>query len=383
MLRSLIIRQGLFMYVNGVQKFFTYAGHYACESARESVRIVERLMRHMPKERGAYWCEVMERSYRIAMLVCLIPLTVILAPLSLGCYTLASLTGKGQFELIDAGKGTPLQEKKIKVLSLNACFQDPWSPLTGGMRTPFERVTPFIDRLTMLAYKVAKQKPTVFLGQEFDNLDAQDAFIHQMKEYGFRYFLRDVGPTLGNHSGLFVASKVPMKNIQFVPYPLQDRAGLAKLAGQGALAFTVSVGGQDLQLVNVHLNYPAEGAENQAARSRQLTRHVAPLLTREKSALFGDLNFDTAVHRIESVAGPLKGFVNAFEGQVSCTDKGKHTLRGKSLTPGGKPCPECAEKVDGLIYDPKQVQVQNPHLKQLRSKGEPLSDHSAMIATFA
>jgi endonuclease/exonuclease/phosphatase family metal-dependent hydrolase len=370
------------MFVNGVQKFFTYAGHYSCESARESVRIVERLMRHMPKESGAYWFEVMERSYRIAMLVCLIPITVMLAPFSLGCYTLASLTDKGQFELIDAGHGTSLLDKKVKVLSLNACFQDPWSPLTGGVRTPFERMAPGGDRLSMLAYKIAKQRPTVFLGQEFDNLGAQDAFIHQMKEYGFRYFLRDVGPTLGNHSGLFVASKVPMKNVKFVPYPLQDRAGLAKLAGQGALAFTVSVGGQDLQLVNVHLNY-GDGAAIQAARGRQLTRHVAPLLTQQKSALFGDLNFDTAVHRIESVAGPLKGFVNAFEGQVSCTDEGKHTLRGKSLTPGGKPCTDCKERVDGLIYDPKQVQVHNPHLKQLRSKGELLSDHSAMIATFA
>lgn len=369
------------MYVNGVQKFFTYAGYYTSEYARHSVRIVERLMRHMPKERGAYWCEMLERSLRIGALVCLIPMTVMFALPSLGCYTIASLAGKGQFELIDAGQGPSLQEKQVKVMSLNACLQDPWSPLSGGVRTPFESMKSGGDRLTALAYKVARQNPTVFLGQEFDDLDAQDAFIHQMKGYGYRYFVRDVGPTLGNHSGLFVMSKIPMKNMKFVPYPLEDRAGLAKLAGQGALAFTVSIGGQDLQLVNVHLNY-GDGAENQAARGRQLSRHVAPLLTKQKSALFGDLNFNTAVHRIESVAQSLKGFVNAFEGQVSCTDKGKHKLRGKSLMPDGKPCTDCAESVDGLIYDPKQVEVQNPHLKQLRLKGELLSDHSAMIATF-
>jgi hypothetical protein len=82
------------MYVNGVQKFFTYAGHYTSECARESVRIVERLMRHMPKDprdRSSYWHEMMERSQRIAMLICLIPMTFMLALPSLGCYTIASL----------------------------------------------------------------------------------------------------------------------------------------------------------------------------------------------------------------------------------------------------------------------------------------------------
>ena len=42
--------------------------------------------------------------------------------------------------------------------------------------------------------------------------------------------------------------------------------------------------------------------------------------------------------KVERAVSGLVGFTNAAEGHVTCTDAGKHSLRGKSLTPNGQPC---------------------------------------------
>jgi hypothetical protein len=127
------------------------------------------------------------------------------------------------------------------------------------------------------------------------------------------------------------------------------------------------------------LNY-GDSEENQKARNRQLKRHVIPLLQRGPSVLFGDLNFDTS--KVSKAASGLQGFTNALEDLPTCTDEGKHTLRGKNRNPGGKPCAECKESIDGLIYDPKRVSVSNCVVKPLCRNHQLLSDHFATVATI-
>lgn len=366
------------MYVNGPQKIFTYMGYYGNSFARESARNIERLARPMPQGVD-YWSEVGERVKRVVATPFSLPLAAALAIPSLACYFLAAMLGRGRIEFIKPEFLTDWTGRSVKVMSLNACFQDPWSPLTGGVVPPFDPVGHYSSRIAAVVDAVARQSPDLFMGQEFDNLGAQDKFIRLMRQRGFRYFLRDLGSShpIQNPSGLFVASKLPLQNIQFVPYPDKDKAGGAKWSAQGALAFAVSVGGLDLRLVNVHLNYGGE--ENQGARNRQMKNHVAPLLA-GRSALFGDLNFNTSEVDLGDLG--LPGFVNELEGQVTCTDAGKHELLGKSLYPNGKPCEDCREKIDGLIYRPDQIQVTDCSLIPLISAGKPLSDHYATVATL-
>lgn len=298
-------------------------------------------------------------------------------------YGLASSVGSGRFELIEPkGPVSFWEESSVKVMSLNVCFQDPWSPLTGGVVPPFEPVGDYPTRISAIVDAIARENPQIFLGQEFDDFHAQEECIGLMQERGFSYFVRDLGSPnrVCNHSGLFVASKLPLQNVEFVPYPPGDKVGLAKWAAQGALTFTVDAEGRELRLINVHLNY-GTGKENQEARNRQLIKYVVPLLNRGNSVLFGDLNFDTST--VDSKVSGLVGFINALEGQVTCTDKGKHTLWGKSLTPGGLSCPECEEKIDALLYRPEDVRVQNVRLQPLRVDEELLSDHYATSATIS
>lgn len=369
------------MYVNSAQKLFTYLGYYANAFVRLSARNIERLTRPMPQE-DSYWPEVGERVKRTASAIFSIPLAAVFSIPAFAFYSLAAFVGRGRFEHVKPESPANFwQKQSVKVMAHNACFQDPGSPFTGGVVPPFEPVGDCASRIVAVVNAIARENPVVYMGQEFDNLSAQDESIRLMQQKGFRYFLRDLGSNdpVRNHSGLFVASKVPLQNVEFVPYPIEDRAGLAKWAGQGALSFTISVQGRNLRLVNVHLNYGG-GQENQAARNRQLTRHVIPLLKRGNSALFGDLNFDTA--SVERAASGLLGFVNALEGQVTCSDAGKHALRGKSMNPHGSPCTECAERIDGLIYDPGQVQVLASEVKQLVLGNQILADHYAIISTL-
>lgn len=369
------------MYVNSAQKFLTYMGYYTNGCARASARSIERLTRPMPQGNG-YWTEGAQRVKHALSSLFSIPLAAVLFLPAFSSYVLAACVGSGRFELIEPKSTVDFwKEKFIKIMSLNACLQDPWSPLTGGVVPPFEPVGDCPSRIAAVVNEIAKEAPALFLGQEFENLGAQDKFIQLMKAKGYHYFLRDLGSNepVRNSSGLFVASKVPLNNIKFIPYPAKDRAGLAKWSGQGALTFTISIQGQDLRLVNVHLNY-GEGKENQEARNRQLTHHVAPLLVNGRSMLFGDLNFNTATIGLDNLG--LIGFRNSLEGNVTCTDYGKHTLRGKSYNPGGKPCTDCAEKIDGLIYNAKWIQSLESCAKQLALNNQLLSDHSAIVATI-
>lgn len=369
------------MFVNSAQKLFTYMGYYANTFARMSFRSIEQLTRKT-SERNEHWNERGARVKQVCATVVSIPFTLVLFIPAVFCYVLSGCVGRGRFELIESKSSSEFWEgRSIKVMSLNACFQDPWSPLTGGVVTPFEPVADFPSRIAAVVDAITTENPDVFLGQEFENLDTQNKCIQLMQKKGYRYFLRDLGSNhpVCNNSGLFVASKIPLKDIKFVPYPPEARTGLAKWSAQGTLMITVCLNGKDIRLINVHLNY-GRSEENQEGRNRQLKNYVVPLLKKGNAALFGDLNFNTA--SVDAKITGLVGFTNAMEGQVTCTDEGKHTLRGKSMTPRGKRCGGCEEQIDGLIYNKDKIQVLESHIKQLRRGGQLLSDHSAIIATI-
>ncbi|PIS01990.1 MAG: hypothetical protein COT85_07560 [Chlamydiae bacterium CG10_big_fil_rev_8_21_14_0_10_42_34] len=375
------------LFVNPAQRFLSLSAHKANSFARESVRAVERYTRAMPHRKEAYWAEVVERVKCAVSALFSIPLAALMLIPATTLYCLSACMGSGRFELVEEGNGKEKPRGKfIDVMSLNACLQHPWSPLTGGVEVHTKPIADCASRVEALARVIAGKNPDVFLGQEFEDLGAQTEMIQSLKEKGFHYFLRDLGSNdpIRNNSGLFVASKIPLREIDFVPYPSEDRAGLAKGSNQGALTFTVRVNEADLRLVNVHLNY-GEGENNQAARNRQLKNHVIPLINNphRNAAAFGDLNFDTSsVCRIES--GFLETIGNALEGRTTCSDEGKHILRGKSRKPGGAACTDCDEKIDGLLFHKATgFKITSLQVKPVRRGNQLLTDHFAVTASIA
>ena len=367
------------VYVSGLQKSFTYWGYYANTFARRVVRTIECLTRPTPLEKRT-WGDVVERVKTVASACLSSVLAVALSIPALACYAIAACVGGGRLEFIRPQEAADFWgERSVKVMSWNVCFQDPWAPFTGGVVPPFEPVAEGVSRIAAIVNAIAQENPAIFMGQEFENLGAQDEFIHLMQGKGFSYFVRDLGShaPVRNNSGLLIASRVPLEGVQFAPYLLDDREGLAKWSEQGALAVNISVEGHDIRLVNLHLNY-GSGGQNQAARNRQLVRYALPMIRGENGALFGDLNFNTAA--VDRKSAGLEGLVNALEGRVTCTDEGKHTLRGKSRSPNGQPCEDCEERIDGLIYDPSRIKVLQCATTAMRLNGQLLSDHYATIA---
>lgn len=356
-------------------KFLTYVAYDLHAPLRRLVSDMERITRTMPKDH--YVRELTGRILRAASDVFLAPIAAGLSIPAMACYSIIACFGSRRIEIIMPRQPSPFWNgRSVKFMSLNACFQYPWAPMTGGVVSPFDRVADCASRIEAVVNAIVEENPQVFLGQEFDDLGAQDEFIRLMKEKGYKYFGRDIGHTprlcLENRSGTFYASQIPIEKVEFVPYPPEDRNGLAEWSSQGALTFTVRVRDQDLRFVNVHLNYH-EGEENRQARYRQLTKHVMPLARKSEYAVVaGDFNDDTS--KMDPKAAGFEGWRNALEGAVTCTDEGIHLLRGKRR----EGCRECAENIDAILHKPEKVAVE-AHTKQLRLGGELLSDHFACI----
>lgn len=266
----------------------------------------------------------------------------------------------------------PASSKTLTFMSFNTCLREGFfAQYTGGVVPPFEKVDGYTSRVEALADFVGKESPDIFIGQEFMDLASTDLFIRILKGYGYNSFVHD--PTLGPisiNSGLFVASKKAIRDVDMLCFPFQDKAELAKFARRGAVSFTVldETNKPILRVYNTHL----DAGPSQEIRSRQLKNFILPAITRETlpTILAGDLNFDTALYGKE--AG-LENWTNILEGMVTCNDEGKIRLRGAKTA--------IIEKIDGIIgFDPS-LKFSRTKSMQVKSGSSILSDHFAVSTT--
>lgn len=287
------------------------------------------------------------------------------------CYASAACLSGERFTLIHPTlKPAPLHLEEVRIGSWNTACQDPWSTMTAGVVTPHQPTSRHPTRVAALVDQIARARLHVYVGQEWESLSAQKEGIERLQKEGFHYFLRDTGisnPAI-NNSGLFVASKLPLSNIQFTPFPFSVRSGLAKGSQQGALSFTIPLQGRELTLINTHLNY-GDQAPHQAARLQEMNDYLLPILARGEAILLGDLNYDTSLTPLP------QPWINALENQVTCSDVNKHILRQKEVAG----CTDCAEKIDGVIYDPHFLAVSDVKAEQHAEE----SDHFLVTMKIA
>lgn len=360
------------------ESLILWAGCYSNAFIRQLGRDLERISRPARIYEESPCDEAVYRVRRLFQAVALVPFACIATPLSFGLHTLSHLFVGQRLECIDAGARL-LTAKKVHILSLNVCFQEgPFAPLYGGVVPPFDRVNSHDSRVQAIAHFIATQKPMpdIVLGQEFSALHAQDVFVEEMKKRGYRYFIIDRAPhPVFNNSGLLVASKYRLSDVQFIPYPYSDRCGGGRINQNGALMCTVVDGkGQSLlRIINVHLN--AEyGPEADNTRIRQLKNHVVPhFTTKLPTILAGDFNFDTSDKRVKRAAG-LGKYKNVFEGQVTCTNEGFFHLRGETG-------PLVEEKIDALMANSPKIKFSNAAVKRVEDGDELLTDHYALTVT--
>ena len=127
----------------------------------------------------------------------------------------------GKYFSYRKGKDTKkdFKENSFSILSFNVCFTPDHMPIFFGGMLPWkariDRISKFID----------KQDADVICLQEMFDPEAHDALYSKLKTK-YTYFYTHIGPwhfngslsSLGFKSGLFVASKRPIRNPIFTPF---------------------------------------------------------------------------------------------------------------------------------------------------------------------
>ncbi len=307
-----------------------------------------------------------------------LPLTTSLTLASFPIRTLLSAASSAipttELKLVQSPAILGQPSKHLSLLSFNACLREGFvAPYTAGVVPPSEAVDGHSSRSAAIAQWIVTESPDIFLGQEFNDPAAVEIIMQEMKRHGYTAFIYD--PHLNPFSincGLFIASKRTLSDVALISFPFKHKGGIAKFARRGAITCSVldDFGQPLLRIYNTHL----DAGLIQDVRNNQLKEYILPTFSKETipSVLVGDLNFDTAQYRFES---GLDGYVNILEGQVTCNDEGKLTLRGMS-PPANK------EKIDAIIANTTAIQFTNVKNAQVKSGKDILSDHYGVGATI-
>lgn len=365
--RAKIERKSYFPLANSFQKFFTQAGNKIIGRTRWTARQCIPLFCSSKES-------VTERACLTAKTFFSMPLAFFSFCLSVPFYLAASYAGTGRFEIIEASTpGLEMPSDKVHVVFQNICGQNPWSFLSGGVLPPFEEGPDGKARIDQIIANILEKKPDFFGGQEFDDLDTSQKMAEVLSQHGYTC-VRDLGchSPIFNHSGLFMAvGPEAAASIHFHPFSPEDTTGITSWCDRGLLEVTIPLqNGTSLKIINLHLN--AGGEDHHKTRLLQIQKYLSPLMQKGPVLAIGDANLDTSLLTdAEKKACRLEKFVNALEGEVTCTDEGKHQLYGK-------PKEECLdEKIDVALFDPQKGSVSDVKI-------EPgYSDHSLISFLFS
>lgn len=323
---------------NRIQKFFVNAGYRINGLSRWTVRQI-----------GHHSQSRVQTAAKVALAV---PIALAAFLISTPCYLAASYAGTGRFERIEAATPSHFapNDDKVKVMFQNICGQDPWSIFSGGVVPPLEIGPNGESRADSIISKILEGKPDIYCGQEFDDLGVSGKIGHVLSQEGYTC-IRDLGcnDPLLNHSGLFIAIRGPIESVAFHSFAPEHASGITSWCNRGVLELTTPL----FKVVNVHLNSGGD-SDDQTSRLLQLKNYVSPLMGERPTLVVGDSNLDTsALSDEERKMGGLLGTVNALEGEITCSDEGKHNLNGKSRDG----CDGCEERIDVALFNPDLMTV--------------------------
>lgn len=333
-----------------------------------------------PWHYGRYGYEdtrVREIAKRVQHAVCIpifLALTIAAAPFFLSASLLALCTQKDRIKIETSSLAGSSLANKISILFLNTCLQGGmFATITGDVCNPHDRFDEtHSTRIEALVDFVVKQDAEILCFQEVHDRSSLHALKKALKEKGYTTFITDepAVPVLLN-SGLFIASKYPLTEVKFTPYPHADRGGVNYGSLQGSLSCEIDRGSdkKKIALFTTHLAYGSSD-KLQQIRQQQLSKHVLPEMKKKsgKLVLFGgDLNED-------NLGGTFfreKGYTNLVPDDTPTSRIRQGQIRGK-LHPQ-----ECVDAA--VISDAEGVEckVIEPILK-----GRYVTDHYGVLVTI-
>jgi len=182
-----------------------------------------------------------------------------------------------------------IQDRKFTVLSWNICqAQGGYETSDGGVISSPKRIQKIID--TILGSKAE----VVCLYEVFDVYTARDLREKMKNEYSHFYFsmgTRVVGPP----SGIFAATKFPVENPTFTPFPQEALDGRAKNCGKGIFSFDIDKSARIFATHLQHSEIPAKPTPGEV-QARQAEMEIIMKLVDESGpegrVVIGDLNLD-------------------------------------------------------------------------------------------
>ena len=159
---------------------------------------------------------------------------------------------------------TAVPDDNLHLMTANMALGPGWLNAKGRFASSVERAQCMGQRLNALS---DSELPSIFLAQEVWDEQATEALVTQLQQR-YPYIIHSVGSNvLGRNSGLFVASRYPISDIEFRPFdsfPSSDN-----LSNKGILRAEIQAGERRLAIYNLHAISP-ETVEGAALRKKHL-----------------------------------------------------------------------------------------------------------------
>lgn len=188
-----------------------------------------------------------EIIYRIAIFVTLLMSSPIVI---LGCIFGGSLRIvlsflKKDFTYLEADCDAIGDTDKISVVSYNTLLMPEFITRRNMQRPSAVRVHEIADNLI-------KENSDIYCLQEVFHSKLATALAKKMQKAGYHVVCNISPHRLGLMSGLFLASKFPLKDIKFFPHPV--KVGVDRFANKGVLIAVAEVGEREIMIANTHMN---------------------------------------------------------------------------------------------------------------------------------
>jgi hypothetical protein len=279
------------------------------------------------------------------------------------------------------GKVDPVEKEEVTVLNWNVCF------FPSSLSLLFGGVLPWEDRIEGVANQIIESKADIVCLQEMFSAQAGEK-LYRLLEKEYAYFYINIGlkpfgfnsDEIGLSSGLFVASKVEVKNPQFIPFQKTPT-----IRGYGLFSIDISPIGN---LITTHLN-PGSDPVDLEYRKEQIQEILTFIETEKKSHstfLCGDLNIERNSSEYKEVIEPK--FNDPYFGKGwTCLELRNYWWKAGQNVEKFKALGFSYESIDYFIC-PKGKKNRcsvTTNLIQVNDPMHPekaLSDHQAMFSTL-
>jgi len=223
----------------------------------------------------------------------------------------------------------PIKGQNISVLSWNVCFL----PLAT---TNWEQgIKPWTERLDQVAEKILQEDADLVTLQEVYDSQAAQKLTERLKEkYSHIYY--NIGPkTLGVNSGLFVASKFPLKNTRFTQHENKKIDIDSFFVNKGFFDFEIYAGENKIAHVFVtHLQHSTDDLHplkiDQEIREQQLKAIFTEMEKEDVPVLLvGDFNMPLKEYKALKAQAKFQNFLIKKSKKTPKTFKG--ILNGKQV----------------------------------------------------